>query len=92
MIRISLFDDMSFCTDAEVERMIPLVPEPRRSQALAFKANHPSITIYKRWCLTVERLVMEHWKLSVTVQVIVNQSNLNTSPHRHSEDMPTPKE
>lgn len=37
MIRISVFDDMSLCTDAEVERMIPLVPEPRRSQALSFR-------------------------------------------------------
>ena len=28
---------MSLCTDQEVERMIPLVPEPRRSDALKFK-------------------------------------------------------
>ena len=37
MIRLCLSDDMSLCTDAEVERMLPLVPEPRRSQAMAFK-------------------------------------------------------
>lgn len=37
MLRISLFDDMSLCTEIEVERMLVSVPEPRRSQALAFK-------------------------------------------------------
>ena len=37
MINVSLFDDMTLCTDQEVERMIPLVPEPRRSDALKFK-------------------------------------------------------
>lgn len=37
MIRISVFDDMMLCTDAEVERMLPLVPERRRSEALRFK-------------------------------------------------------
>ena len=37
MINVSVFDDMSLCTDQEVERMIPLVPEPRRSDALKFK-------------------------------------------------------
>lgn len=37
MIRLRLFDDMRLCTDAEVERMLPLVPETRRSQAMAFK-------------------------------------------------------
>ena len=37
MINVSVFDDMSLCTDQEVERMIPLVPEPRRSEALKFK-------------------------------------------------------
>ena len=37
MIRLRLFDDMRLCTDVEVERMLPLVPETRRSQAMAFK-------------------------------------------------------
>ena len=37
MINVSVFDDMTLCTDQEVERMIPLVPEPRRSDALKFK-------------------------------------------------------
>lgn len=37
MLRISLFDDMSLCTEIEVERMLVSVPEPRRSQALSFK-------------------------------------------------------
>lgn len=34
MLRVSLFDEMALCTDAEVERMLPLVPESRRSRAM----------------------------------------------------------
>ena len=37
MIRVRLFDDMTLCTDMEVERMQSLVPEPRRSNALRFR-------------------------------------------------------
>ena len=36
-VSISLFDDMTLCTDEQVEHMIPLVPEPRRNQALKFR-------------------------------------------------------
>lgn len=37
MIRVSLFDDMDLCCEAEVERLLPLVSESRRRQALKFK-------------------------------------------------------
>ena len=36
-MKISLFDDMSQCTEAEVKRLLPLVSEQRREQALRFK-------------------------------------------------------
>ena len=56
MVRISLFDDMSLCTDAEVERMIPLVPEPRRSQALAFKHTFGRFACLKSYLMLAELL------------------------------------
>ena len=59
MIRISLFDDMSFCTDAEVERMIALVPEPRRSQALAFKHTFGRFACLKSYLMLAELLQKE---------------------------------
>lgn len=37
MIRVSVFDDMTLCTDAEVVRMLSMVPEPRRSEALRYR-------------------------------------------------------
>ena len=59
MIRISLFDDMSLCTDAEVERMIPLVPEPRRSQAHAFKHTFGRFACLKSYLMLDELLQKE---------------------------------
>lgn len=59
MIRISLFDDMSLCSDAQVERMIPLVPEPRRSQALAFKHTFGRFACLKSYLMLAELLQKE---------------------------------
>ena len=36
-MKISLCDDMSQCTEAEVQRLLPLVSEQRREQALRFR-------------------------------------------------------
>lgn len=36
-MRVSVFDDMSLCTEQEVNRMLPLVSAQRREQALKFK-------------------------------------------------------
>ncbi|MBR5935627.1 MAG: 4'-phosphopantetheinyl transferase superfamily protein [Bacteroidaceae bacterium] len=59
MIRISVFDDMTLCTDAEVERMIPSVPEPRRSQALAFKHTFGRFACLKSYLMLAELLQSE---------------------------------
>ena len=37
MLKIAIWDDMSQCTEAEVKRMMPLVNEQRRQQALQYK-------------------------------------------------------
>ncbi len=59
MIRISLFDDMSLCTECEVERMLPLVPEPRRGKALSFKHTFGQFACLKSYLMLAELLRSE---------------------------------
>lgn len=59
MIRVSQFNDMSVCTDAEVERMVPLVPEPRRSQALSFKFTFGRFACLKSYLMLAALLQAE---------------------------------
>ena len=59
MIRVSVYDDMSLCTDAEVERMLPLVPEPRRSDALRFKHTFGRFACLKSYLMLAELLRSE---------------------------------
>ena len=59
MIRVSVFDDMSLCTDAEVERMMQIVPEPRRSQARAFKHTFGRFACLKSYLMLAELLHRE---------------------------------
>ena len=56
MIRLRLFDEMSLCTDAEVKRMLPLVPEPRRGQALRFKHVFGRFACLKSYLMLAELL------------------------------------
>ena len=56
MIRISVFDDMTLCTGAEVARMLPLVPEPRRSEALRFKHTFGRFACLKSYLILAELL------------------------------------
>lgn len=56
MLRISLFDDMSLCTEAEVERMVALVPEPRRSAALSFKHTFGQFASLKSYIMLASLL------------------------------------
>ena len=72
MIRISLFDDMSLCTDAQVERMIPLVPEPRRSQALAFKHTFGRFACLKSYLMLAGLLQKEFGLETFRIEVGVH--------------------
>lgn len=56
MISVKVFDDMDLCTDAEVERMLSFVPEPRRSQALRFKHTFGQFTCLKSYLMLAELL------------------------------------
>lgn len=59
MIRVSVFDDMSLCTDQEVERMLASVPEPRRSQAMAYKHTFGRFASLKSYLMLAELLRSE---------------------------------
>jgi len=53
-----LFDDMSQCTDAEVERMLPLVSAQRREVALRYKFTFGQFTCLKSYVM-LQQLVQE---------------------------------
>jgi 4'-phosphopantetheinyl transferase len=59
MISVKVFDDMDLCTDAEVERMLSLVPEPRRSQAMGFKHTFGRFACLKSYLMLAELLRSE---------------------------------
>jgi len=62
-----LFDDMSQCTDSEVERLLPLVSAQRRKVALRYKFTFGRFTCLKSYVM-LQQLVQEvlaetdkHW-------------------------------
>lgn len=59
MINVSVFDDMTLCTDQEVKRMIPQVPEPRRSDALKFKHTFGRFACLKAYLMLANLLHSE---------------------------------
>lgn len=53
---ISIFDDMSQATEAEVQRMLPLVDEQRRDEALRYKHLFGQFACLKSWLMLKELL------------------------------------
>lgn len=53
---ISIFDDMSLVTEAEVQRMLPLVDEQRRKEALRYKHLFGQFACLKSWLMLKELL------------------------------------
>ncbi len=53
---ISIFDDMSQVTEAEVQRMLPLVDEQRREEALRYKHLFGQFACLKSWLMLKELL------------------------------------
>ena len=48
---IAVFDDMSLCTEAEVQKLLPLVSAQRRKQALRYKHVFGRYTCLKSWMM-----------------------------------------
>ena len=53
---ISIFDDMTQVTDAEVQRMLPLVDGQRREEALRYKHLFGQFACLKSWLMLQELL------------------------------------
>ena len=53
---LSVFDDMSQVTEAEVERMLPLVNDQRRQEALRYKHIFGQFACLKSWLMLSELL------------------------------------
>jgi len=53
-MRVGIFDHMDECTEAEVQRMLPMVSEQRREQALRFKHTHGQFCCLKSWLMLLE--------------------------------------
>ena len=53
---VSLFDDMNLVTENEVQRMLPLVNEQRRKEALRYKHLFGQFTCLKSWLMLKELL------------------------------------
>ena len=67
LVRLKVFEDMSQCTDSEVERLVPLVSAQRREVALRFKFTFGRFTCLKSYVM-LQQLVQEvlaeadeHW-------------------------------
>ena len=58
LVRLRVFDDMSQCTDSEVERLLPLVSAQRREVALRFKFTFGRFTCLKAYVM-LQQLVQE---------------------------------
>ncbi len=68
-MRVEIFDHMEQCTEAEVQRMLPLVSAQRREQALRFKHTLGRFCCLKSWLMLdamhigeMEFLYNEHGK------------------------------
>ena len=53
---VSIFDDMTQVSEAEVQRMLPLVDEQRRNEALRYKHLFGQFTSLKSWLMLKELL------------------------------------
>lgn len=63
MMIVDIFDDMSLCTEAEVQRMLPLVSAQRRETALKYKHVFGQWACLKSW-LMLENAISEDGKSS----------------------------
>jgi hypothetical protein len=56
LVMVSVFDDMTLVTEAEVHRMLPLVDEQRREEALRYKHLFGQFACLKSWLMLQELL------------------------------------
>lgn len=61
-MRIKIFDDMTLCTEAEVQRMLPLVSTQRREQALKYKHTFGQFCCLKSWLMLFDDVEMSRYQ------------------------------
>ena len=61
-MRVEIFDHMEQCTEAEVLRMLPLVSEQRRQQAMRYKHTFGQFCCLKSWFMLFEDVEMSRYR------------------------------
>ena len=59
---VQIFDDMTQCTEAEVQRMIPLVSAQRREQAMKYRHVFGRFCCLKSWLMLYEDIEMSRYR------------------------------
>ena len=62
-MEIAIFDSMDQCTEAEIQRMLPLVSAQRREQAMRYKHTFGRFCCLKSWLMLKELLERGDWRL-----------------------------
>lgn len=61
-MEILIFDDMTQATEAEVQRLLPLVSSQRREQALRYKHMFGQFCCLKSWLMLFEHVEMSRYR------------------------------
>ncbi len=61
-MKVVVFDRMEECTEAEVQRMLPLVSEQRREQALKYKHTFGQFCCLKSWLMLFDDVEMSRYR------------------------------
>lgn len=86
--RLLLFDDMSQCTDIEVERLLPLVSAQRREVALRYKFTFGRFTCVKSYVMLqqlVEEVLAEADERWSPLQQLLKEWNGNFVYNEHDK-------
>ncbi len=61
-MKVVVFDKMEECTEAEVQRMLPLVSAQRREQALKYKHTFGQFCCLKSWLMLFDDVEMSRYQ------------------------------
>ena len=61
-MKVVVFDRMEECTEAEVQRMLPLVSAQRREQALKYKHTFGQFCCLKSWLMLFDDVEMSRYR------------------------------
>ena len=61
-MKVVVFDKMEECTEAEVQRMLPLVSAQRREQALKYKHTFGQFCCLKSWLMLYDFVEMSRYR------------------------------